>query len=350
MTVTTHDYDERTDSPAVSDTAGVSTNGHDPDAAALDAYSRVVSGVAHALTPSVASLRVEVAGGGHNRPAGAGSAVVVSPEGLLLTSAHVVNGASGGTASFTDGSQRRFEVVGADPLSDLAVVRVTLPAAEPALRPATLGDADTLVVGQLVVAVGNPLGFDGSISAGVVSGLGRSLPTRSEHATRVVDNVIQTDAALHPGNSGGALADSRARVVGINTAVVGPGIGQGLGLAVPINRASDRIIAALIREGRVRRAYLGVGGGVRPLPAPVAREYGQQTGIEVTTVVTGGPADRAGVRPGDVLLSVDDVKVETVGALQSLMTDLRIGLATKVVVWRDGKVEGLSVRLAELRD
>ncbi|HUA95255.1 MAG TPA: trypsin-like peptidase domain-containing protein, partial [Acidimicrobiales bacterium] len=186
------------------------------DGVALDTYSSVVSTVVAQLAPAVASLRVQ---GDGRSGGGAGSAVVVAPDGLAVTSAHVVRRAAGGAATFTDGSERTFEVVGTDPLSDLAVLRIGIGVEAPALAAATLGNAELLVVGQLVVAVGNPLGFAGSVSAGVVSGLGRSIATSSGSATRMVDDVIQTDAALHPGSSGGALADSRARVVGINTAV-----------------------------------------------------------------------------------------------------------------------------------
>ena len=326
----------------------VGTDGRSGEARALDAYSEVVAGVAAALAPSVASLKVRGSWAGGVRPTGAGSAVVVAPDGLLLTSAHVVAGTSGGSATFTDGSERDFEVVGTDPLSDLAVARVGAPAGSAILHAATLGDADDLVVGQLVVAVGNPLGFAGSVSAGVVSGLGRSLPTRSETASRVVDNVIQTDAALHPGNSGGALANSAAEVVGINTAVVGPGIGQGLGLAVPVNAATRQVVAALISEGRVRRAYLGIGGGARPLPPALAERVGRRGGVEVTSVVTGAPAGRAGIALGDVVLSVDGVPVETVSALQGLMTAERVGRRVPVVVWRSGRQVELDVHLDEL--
>src|ERR671937_1458562 len=248
---------------------------------ALDAYSRVVTSVAERLTPSVASLKVTRRVPGGRRQEGAGSAVSVSPDGFLLTSAHVVQQGTGGVATFVDGRELEFDVVGTDPLSDLAVLRVT--ASDLAAAP--LGDADRLRVGQLVVAIGNPLGFAGSVTAGVVSALGRSLPTRAGSVTRVVENVIQTDAALHPGNSGGALADSVGRVVGINTAVVGPGMGQGLGLAVPINRTTRRIIAALMTEGRFRRAFIGIAGGPRPLPPRLAREIGRNTGIELVQVV-----------------------------------------------------------------
>ncbi|HEX4433044.1 MAG TPA: trypsin-like peptidase domain-containing protein, partial [Frankiaceae bacterium] len=234
-----------------------------PDEDALDAYSRIVVDVAEAVLPSVASLRVR-----GRRGEGAGSAVVLTPDGHLLTSAHVVEGAEGGTAAFTDGESSGFDVVGSDPLSDLAVLRAhggTPP-------PVRLGDATTLRVGQLVVALGNPLGLSGSVTAGIVSALGRSLPTR---AGRIVDDVVQTDAALNPGNSGGALADSHGRVVGINTAVAG----VGLGLAVPVNDTTQRIIGALMTDGRVRRAWLGIAGAQAPLPPPLVARTGRKSGL-----------------------------------------------------------------------
>ena len=209
---------------------------------ALDAYSSVVTTIARDLAPSVANLRVYRRVRGGRRVAGGGSAFVLAPDGFLVTSAHVVEGsAPGGVASFVDGRELAFTVVGSDALSDLAVLR----AEGRDLVPAALGDAATLRVGQLVVAIGNPNGFAGSVTAGVVSALGRSLPVRSGSARRVVDNVIQTDAALNPGNSGGALVDGRARVVGVNTAVAG----VGLGLAVPIDVHTRRIISALMATG-----------------------------------------------------------------------------------------------------
>src|SRR2546428_2788709 len=257
---------------------------------ALDAYSLAVTTVAERLSPSVANLRVSRRVRGGRILDGGGSGVVITPDGFMLTSAHVVSRTEGhGRASFVDGQEVEFEGVGSDPLSDLAVLRVDgrdLIAAE-------LGDAERLRVGQLVVAIGNPHGFAGSVTAGVVSALGRSLPTRSGANVRVVDNVIQTDAALNPGNSGGALADGRSRVVGINTAVAG----VGLGLAVPINAATRRIVAALMTEGRFRRAYLGIAGGPRPLPPRLSRRLGRQNGVEIVQVVEGGPADQAGLRP-----------------------------------------------------
>ena len=254
---------------------------------ALDAYSRIVAGVAEQLTPRVASLRVPRRGSsGRGSGESLGSAVVFTNDGFLLTNAHVVGQATSGTAAFGDGTSVPFQVVGTDPLSDLAVLRAT--GDTPA--PADLGEADDLMVGQLVVAVGNPLGLAGSVTAGVVSALGRSMPS-GQHG--LIEDVIQTDAALNPGNSGGALADSRARVVGINTAVAG----VGLGLAVPVNSTTRRIVSALMRDGRVRRAYLGL----VVAPAPVAPAWrprlgGRATGLRVASVVTGGPADRAGLR------------------------------------------------------
>src|SRR5499427_2507327 len=283
--------------------------------APLDAYSQIVAGVAAELTPRVASLRVSQ--GSRRTGESLGSAVVYTSDGFLLTNAHVVGGAAGGTALFSDGTSSPFSVVGADPLSDLAVVRAG--AGTPS--PAKLGEAENLVVGQLVVAVGSPLGLAGSVTAGVVSALGRSLPTRSGSAARLVEDVIQTDASLNPGNSGGALADSHARVVGINTAVAG----VGLGLAVPVNATTRGIIAALMGEGRVRRAYVGIAGGPRPLPPRVAGELGRDRAIEVVEVVAGSPADRAGLRPEDLIVSVDGADVTDVGDLQRLMTAERIG-------------------------
>ncbi|HZT65056.1 MAG TPA: trypsin-like peptidase domain-containing protein [Acidimicrobiales bacterium] len=313
-----------------------------PDQEALDTYSSVVTSVAAHLLPTVASLAVERGG----RPVGTGSAVVITPDGFLLTSAHVVEHGRSGEAVVADGGSARFEVVGADRLSDLAVVRVT--ASDMAC--ALLGDADGLRVGQLVVAIGSPLGFAGSVSVGVVSALGRSLPTSTGAATRIVENVIQTDAALHPGNSGGALADSSARVVGVNTAVVGPFIGQGLGLAVPVNATTRSIIGTLMAEGRVRRAYLGVGGGTVPLPPRVAEQVGQGRGVRLVSVVAGSPADTAGLRAGDTVVSVDGAAVEDVGRLQALMTAGRIGRPVLVQAVRDDRLINLDVLPGELAD
>lgn len=297
----------------------------EPDEA-LDAYSRVVAGVAERLSPSVASLRLMRQVPGGRRPEGAGSGVIITADGFGLTSAHVVERMDAGVAAFVDGRELPFEVVGADRLSDLAVFRLR----SDGFTPAELGDASTLRVGQLVVAIGNPLGFAGSVTAGVVSALGRALPVRGG---RIIDNVIQTDASLNPGNSGGALVDGRGRVVGINTAVAG----IGLGLAVPIDEGTRRIVGALMREGRVRRAYLGIAGGARPLPPRLAERFDREGGVEVVEVVPNGAAARAGIRPEDIVLEVDGAPVEDVGDLQRLMVGERIGGRVRVLVSRHGE-------------
>jgi S1-C subfamily serine protease len=315
-------------------------DGRTPEGEALDAYSQVVTTVAERLTPSVASLRVIQRDGRGRGVPGAGSGVVISPDGFVITSAHVVVGTTRGSASFVDGHEARFHVVGRDPLSDLAVLRLD----GDAFHPADLGDASELRVGQLVVAVGNPLGFSGSVTAGVVSALGRALPLGSGRAGRLIENVIQTDAALNPGNSGGALADGRGRVIGITTAVAG----IGLGLAVPIDDATLKIVAALIGEGRVHRAYIGITGGARPLPPRAAAKIGRALGVEVVQVVAGSPAARSGLRSGDIILEVDVHPIEDVADLQRLMVGEALGAPMRVLVWRDGDVRAITVEPAEL--
>jgi S1-C subfamily serine protease len=312
------------------------------DREALDAYSQTVTAVAERLAPSVANLRVTRQTRRGNVPVGAGSGVVLTPDGFMLTSAHVVSGpGSGGRASFVDGREVRFSVIGADPFSDLAVLR----ADEPGLTPAELGDAERLRVGQLVVAIGNPNGFAGSVTAGVVSALGRSLPARSGRTARIIDNVIQTDAALNPGNSGGALVDGRGRVVGVNTAVAG----VGLGLAVPINTATRKIVGALMTEGRVRRAYLGIAGGPRPLPPRVRAKFDMSTAVEVVSVVEGSPAELAGLRPEDLIVAVAGEPTPRVDDLQRLMVAELIGAPTDVTVVRGGQVLQLELVPEEMR-
>ena len=306
----------------------------DRDDEALDAYSAVVTEVARAVLPSVASLAVR-----SSRGDGAGSASVITSDGYLLTSAHVVSGAKSAEAAFTDGTTTNADVVGRDVLSDLAVLKARggVPA------PVSMGRAEDLRVGQLVVAVGNPLGLAGSVTAGIVSGLGRSLPTRNG---RVVDEVIQTDAALNPGNSGGVLADSRGRMVGVSTAVAG----MGLGLAVPVNSTTHRIIAALMTTGRVRRAWLGIAGAHIAVAPAVAARLGTATGLQIASVVRGSPADQAGLRRGDIVISVDGHSVVTATAIQKLMVEDAIARRIEMTVWRNGALVDVLVVPRELAE
>jgi S1-C subfamily serine protease len=296
------------------------TNPPPSDGEALDAYSQVVSRVAETVLPSVASLYVS-----GRRGQGGGSASVLSADGLLLTSAHVVEGAVTVHAAFADGTESGADVIGADPLSDLAVLRAhgDVPA------PVVLGDAAQLTVGQLVVALGSPLGLAGSVTAGIVSGLGRSLPTR---AGRVIDEVIQTDASLNPGNSGGALADSRGRVVGVNTAVAGLGVG----LAVPINGTTQQILGTLVAHGRVRRAWLGIASVQAPLPPALVAKTGRRRGLRVAQVVPGSPAAEAGLRVDDVVVAASGEPIPSSTALQRVMVEDAIGRRTEITVWRNG--------------
>jgi S1-C subfamily serine protease len=302
----------------------------------MDAYSKVVTGVASRVSPHVAALGVR----GH-RGYGAGSAVVFTDDGFLLTNAHVVADTAEGIAAFADGAESRFDVVGVDQLSDLAVIR----ARDAAPGAVDLGDADSLAVGQLVVAVGNPLGLAGSVTAGVVSALGRSLPARSGRTMRIIEDVIQTDAALNPGNSGGALADSRGRVVGINTAVAGIGVG----LAVPINTTTRRIISALLTDGRVRRAFLGLVTAPLPLPAALAERTGQRWGLRIVEVISPSPAARAGLRAGDLVLSAGRATVSDAQSLQRLLFTDAIDKPLPLTVYRNGAMVDVIAVPDELR-
>ncbi|HEV7183985.1 MAG TPA: trypsin-like peptidase domain-containing protein [Leifsonia sp.] len=286
----------------------------------LDAYSRTVVAVAAHVLPSVASVTVRSI-----RGSGSGSASVITSDGFLLTSAHVVAGASTAEAAFGDGTTTRVEVVGRDTLSDLAVLH----ASADVPSPVELGDASRLHVGQVVVALGNPLGLAGSVTAGIVSALGRSLPTQSG---RVIDEVIQTDAALNPGNSGGVLADSSGRMVGVNTAVAGVGVG----LAVPINATTREIINALMTKGRMRRAWLGIAGAQVPLSPQLAARIGSPTGLQVAGVSAGSPAAEAGLRRGDIVVELAGKHVVTATAVQQLMVEDAIDKPIEITVWRNG--------------
>ena len=316
---------------------------HESDApdSPLDAYSRTVIAVAQAVGPAVGNLQVRRRTR-RGEALGAGSGVAISGDGLIVTSAHVVEGADRGSATFSDGSEIAFAVVGADPLSDLAVLR----ADGGTLHPAILGDAAGLRVGQLVVALGNPQGFANSLTAGVVSGLGRSLPVGARGGPRrIVENVIQTDATLNPGNSGGALVDSLGHVIGINTALAG----VGLGLAVPVNDATRAIISTLIREGRVRRAALGAAVAPRPLPPSLAARVGRVGGVQLMQIVPDGAAERGGLVQGDLLIELDGQALGDATDLQRLMTSERIGRQVPAVVVRGGNPRTLPVTLDELR-
>ncbi len=304
------------------------------DSEALDAYSATVVRVAERVLPSVASLRVRT-----RRGDGAGSASVLTADGFLLTSAHVVEHADSAEAAFTDGTVVGADVIGRDPLSDLAVLRAR--GAVPV--PVELGDAARLRVGQLVVALGNPLGLAGSVTAGIVSALGRSLPTR---AGRVVDEVIQTDAALNPGNSGGALADSSGRVVGVNTAVAGIGVG----LAVPINETTRGIITTLMASGRVRRAWLGIVGTQVPLPPAMAAKVFRGNGLQVAQIMPQSPAAQSGLRVGDIVVSVAGDPVASTTALQRAMVEDAIGRRLEITVWRNGALVDVIAVPRELTD
>lgn len=303
-------------------------NAEDP----LDAYSAVVTAVAGAVLPSVASLAVR-----GPRGEGGGSASVITSDGHLLTSAHVIAGASTVEATFGDGTSARVEVVGQDVLSDLAVLR----ARGPVPAPVELGEASGLRVGQLVVALGNPLGLAGSVTAGIVSNLGRSLPTATG---RVIDEVIQTDAALNPGSSGGVLADGHGRMVGVNTAVAG----VGLGLAVPITRTTREIISTLMSEGRVRRAWLGIAGAQVRLAPPLAERIGSPTGLQVAGVAAGSPAELADIHRGDIIVSLDGHDVVTSTSIQRLMVADAIDRRVEMTVWRNGALVDVFVVPREL--
>jgi S1-C subfamily serine protease len=311
------------------------------DAAALDAYSLVVVGVAEHLTPRVAALHVSRVRRDGSVAAGAGSAVVFTNDGFLLTNAHVVGRAEAGQVAFADGTTVPVRVGGSDPLSDLAVVRAD--GATPA--PARLGEASQLRVGQLVVAVGNPLGLAGTVTAGVVSALGRSLPTRAGDNVRIIDDVIQTDAALNPGNSGGALVVASGEVVGVNTAVAGVGVG----LAIPINAVTRQIIATLMAEGRVRRAYLGLAGTPAPLPPSLSTRLEQKSGMRIEQVVSGSPAALAGLRAGDLLLSANHEPVTSAQTLQRQMLGDAIGHPLALTVLRSEALVDVVATPVELR-
>ncbi len=313
-------------------------NGTHPDAGSketesdlelLDAYSRAVVEVVERAGPAVAAILMRRAGVHPQAAEGAGSGVIIAPDGFILTNAHVVEAAAEISVTLTNGRTSAARLVGADPATDLAVIQ----AATNGLPVAELGDSDNLRVGQMAIAIGNPLGFQSTVSAGVVSALGRSLRGRSG---RLIENVIQTDVALNPGNSGGPLVDSRGRVIGINTAMIA--MAQGLSFAIPVNTAKW-VAGELITQGRVRRSYLGISAGLQPLSPYLQRQLGVkgQAVVEVVAVEDRGPAQRAGLRPGDLVISLNGEEIGSVDDIHRMLSRWQPGKPASMVILHDGQ-------------
>ena len=314
-----------------------------PDDELLDAYSRAVIGAAEKVSSSVLNLEV------HQPPEreqaaeprvprqalGHGSGFIFTPDGFILTNSHVVHSASKIEATLTDGRRFQADLVGDDPETDLAVVRIEASN----LVPAFLGDSQALRVGQLVIAIGNPYGFQCTVTAGVVSALGRSLRSRTG---RLISNVIQTDAALNPGNSGGPLVTSQGQVVGVNTAIILPA--QGICFAIAANTAKF-VAARLIRDGKIRRSFIGVAGQDVPLPRRVVRLNGLEvaSGVLVASVEAQSPAEIASLREGDVIVGYDDHPVPGIDALHQLLTEEKVGVVAQLTVLRHGEKRLISV-------
>jgi S1-C subfamily serine protease len=312
------------------------------DAPVLDPWSRVIVGAVDAVGPAVA--RVETDGDpAQRRRGGTGSGVIISPDGLVLTNSHVVNGAHRVRLTLADAQHAEARVVGDDPHSDLALLRVTDDTTLPAAR---LGNSKALRRGELVVAIGNPLGFESTVTAGVVSALGRSLRSRTG---RLIDDVIQTDAALNPGNSGGPLVSSRGEVIGINTAVIAGA--QGICFAVASNTASF-VVSEIIRHGRVRRAWIGIGAQTVPLPRRIALALGlnQSFGVAITGVEPNGPAAHSGIALGNIVVAIDGAAVSGVDDLVRLLTAERIDASVAFSVVADGKLQTIAIVPAERND
>ena len=306
----------------------------------LDAYSRAVINVVEKVGPTVVNIAIQKRDRRGQMGDGAGSGVIIAPDGFVLTNNHVVEGAQTIEVSLTDGNTYPAQIVGTDPATDLAVIRVLangLPAA-------TLGDSDRLRPGQLVIAIGNPLGFQSTVSTGVISALGRSLRSPSG---RLIENVIQADVALNPGNSGGPLVDSRGHVIGINSAMIY--MAQGISFAIPINTAKW-VAGELFTRGKVRRAYLGLAGQVRPISRRAQRyfELTQETVVEVVSVEANGPARRAGLREGDQIVALDGQPVATVDDVHRLLVGKEAGAQVKLSILREQNRRELVVTVGEL--
>ncbi len=304
----------------------------DPASALLDAYSQAVIRVVERVAPSVVHVK---------RGRGGGSGVVIAPDGYVLTNAHVVDDVADVDVVFADGSTYRAPVVGTDAATDLAVVRVL----GPRLPSVELADSDALRVGQLVIAIGDPLGLQSTVTTGVVSALGRSLRAKDG---RIIENIIQTDAALNPGNSGGPLVDTHAKLVGVNTAIIA--MAQGIAFAIPATTAR-LVAAALIRDGRVRRAQLGISGAATPIGRQLVAALGLSvdSGIRVLDVAPGSPAQRAGIRPADILVALDGAPLATLSQLQRALTAERVGVPTLLTLIRRGERLVLTITPTEAR-
>jgi S1-C subfamily serine protease len=317
-------------------TAATSPGTDAGDSSLLDAYSRAVTGAVERVSPSVVNIEMHQAVGrtrsGEPRERrGGGSGFVFTPDGLILTNSHVVHDAKRIEVTLADGRQMPASAIGDDPASDLAVIRVDDPRVdEPGLTAAALGDSQQLRVGQLVVAIGAPYGFQSTVTAGVVSALGRSLRS---YSGRLIDDVIQTDASLNPGNSGGPLVDSLGRVVGVNTATILPA--QGICFAIGINTAKF-VASRLLRDGRIRRSYIGVSAQTVPVHRRVVRFYDlpKETGALVLSVEDNSPARRAGLRDGDVIVALDGHPIAGVDDLHRVLTDVRVGVSSALTVLR----------------
>jgi S1-C subfamily serine protease len=310
----------------------------DRDREALDAYSRAVSGAVETIGPAVVNIEVR---DGKGRRAGSGSGFIFTPDGFVMTNSHVVHGASGIEVHLADGRKFSARLIGDDPETDLAVVRIDSNPGD--LSWARLGDSSKLRVGQLVVAVGNPYGFSATVTAGVISSLARSFRSRTG---RLIDNVVQTDAALNPGNSGGPLVTSLGEVVGVNTAIIP--MAQGICFAIPSNTAKF-VASRLMRDGRVRRSFIGVGGQNVPIQRRVVRFHGLEleSGVMVTAIEPGSPAAAGGVREGDIVVSFDGKPVGMIDDLHRLLTEERVGTAAAMTILRGVEKIELAITPAE---